>query len=303
LLLLLGSEPSTAEPARPLRLLTYNMLHGGITSDLLGDGQRLDERLAMTVEALRRLDADVIGLQEASRGRWRGDVAGRLADALGLEHVYAPAAFPLAVIRTVLGLDEGPAVLSRFPITASEAMPIEGCGLYRRAVVCATLRTPWGPLEACSTHVDGGFCQAERLHALVERRRGAVPVVLMGDLNATEDTPGIRLLTRAGFIDTFRHANPQAPGFTVWQWIHAPWRMAWRRVDYVLVAQASERPARVLESRVVLDEPGRAADGSVLWPSDHYGVLSVVDVFGSEPAGRSAAADHSIRGRSDCLIW
>ena len=165
-----------------------------------------------------------------------------------------------------------------------EEVPIEGCGRYRRMLLCASLRTPWGPLEACSTHVDGGPCQAARLHALLQARRGPHPVVLAGDLNTTEDTAGIRLLTGAGFIDTFRQANPQAPGSTVWQWVHAPWRMAWRRVDYVLVAPGAGQPVRVLESRVVLDQPGRTADGRSLWPSDHYGVLSVVDVFGSKPA-------------------
>jgi endonuclease/exonuclease/phosphatase family metal-dependent hydrolase len=49
--------------------------------------------------------------------------------------------------------------------------------------------------------------------------------------------------------------------------------VASRRVDYILVTQAS---AHVLASRVVLDRPGHA-DG-VLWPSDHYGVLTEVEI-------------------------
>jgi hypothetical protein len=35
---------------------------------------------------------------------------------------------------------------------------------------------------------------------------------------------------------------------------------------------------RVRASRVVLDTPGRLANGGVLWPSDHYGVLADLDL-------------------------
>jgi endonuclease/exonuclease/phosphatase family metal-dependent hydrolase len=279
-LLGLAGAARAQEAPRPLRIVTYNILHGGLTSDLLGDGEQLDQRLAMTITALRDLRPDVIGVQEASRGRWRGDVTARLAAALDLEHVYAPATFSHRIVRAVLGLDEGPGILSRFPIAGWEALPIDGCGRYRRTLVCATLTTPWGPLEACSTHVDGGACQAERLQALVERRSGAHPVVLVGDLNATEQSPGIARLIGAGFVDTFRAINPTLPGFTVWQWIHAPWRMARRRVDFVLAAPGAGGSVRVHESRVVLDQPGRAANGATLWPSDHYGVYTEVELFG-----------------------
>jgi hypothetical protein len=34
--------------------------------------------------------------------------------------------------------------------------------------------------------------------------------------------------------------------------------------------------------RVVLDKPVFDEDGDVLWPSDHYAVLSEVDVFGTD---------------------
>ena len=94
-LLLLASLmiPTGARAApRPLRIVTINLLHGGMTSELAGRGQHLEERLTKVVRELRTLDADVVGVQEASRGRRRGDVAARLASALGFHHVYAPAA-------------------------------------------------------------------------------------------------------------------------------------------------------------------------------------------------------------------
>src|SRR5437870_10973714 len=154
-LLLLASlliPTGTRTAPRPLRIVTINLLHGGMTSELAGRDQHLEERLTMVVRELRTLDADVVGVQEASRGRRRGDVAACLASALGFHHVYAPAAPRWPLVSRVLGLEEGPAVLSRFPIVTSHVHPIDGCGgLYRRVLVCAELATPRGPLAARST--------------------------------------------------------------------------------------------------------------------------------------------------------
>jgi hypothetical protein len=55
--------------------------------------------------------------------------------------------------------------------------------------------------------------------------------------------------------------------------------MARRRVDFVFLLPGHVVPGRVLSSRVVLNTPGTLANGEVLWPSDHYGVLAELDVF------------------------
>ena len=289
-LLLLASlmiPTGTRTAPRPLRIVTINLLHGGMTSELAGRDQHLEERLTMVVRELRTLGADVVGVQEASRGRRRGDVAARLASALGFHHVYAQAAPRWPLVSRVLGLEEGPAVLSRFPIVTSHAHPIDGCGgLYRRVLVCAELATPRGPLEACSTHLDGSDCHAERVASILGARPRTAPLLLMGDLNATEQSKGIRnLIAALGLVDTFRAANPAAPGFTVWQpvWLERPF--ASRRVDFILLAPGANTRGRVVASRVVLNHPSRT-QGRVLWPSDHYGVLSEVEILRRAGDGR-----------------
>jgi len=116
----------------------------------------------------------------------------------------------------------------------------------------------------------------------------------MGDLNATEQSKGIRnLIAALGLVDTFREANPAAPGFTVWQpvWLERPF--ASRRVDFILLAPGAHTRGRVVASRVVLNHPSRT-QGRVLWPSDHYGVLSEVEIprragDGKARAGRARA--------------
>jgi endonuclease/exonuclease/phosphatase family metal-dependent hydrolase len=290
LVLLLVSRDVTAEPVRPLRVVSYNILHGGVLSGLNGKDEDLEARLRMSVEQLRALDPDIIGLQEASTSRQRGKVAERLARELGYHyHAYAPTLFRFFTLEFVnrhvswlFNFTEGPAIVSRYPIVAWGFYGLPRCNGYfdPRVLLHATVRTPWGDMGIASTHTSRGFCQADRVVELMEERRGVYASVLMGDFNAVEDSIGIRRLThQAGYVDAFRAANPEDPGATVFQAIRAPGPTARRRVDFVFLVPGHTVPGRVLSSRVVLNTPGTLENGQVLWPSDHYGVLAELDVF------------------------
>jgi endonuclease/exonuclease/phosphatase family metal-dependent hydrolase len=273
----------------PLRVVTLNLLHGGLTSERWGSDNELDERLALVTDELRALDADVVALQEASVGGARGDVTVRLARALGHHHVRQGSTrhmFGSALLGRlatwVLDLDEGPAITSRHPLAATRHWVLDACdGYYRRVLLCAEVCAPGGAVDVCSTHLNGSACQANevarRLMTATRRR----PLILMGDLNATEDETGFRRLReRLALVDAFRIANPDQPGFTDGQDVYAPHPTARGRIDYVLVGPAaSGRRAPVIESRVVFNAPHRDADGDPLWPSDHYGVVADVGPF------------------------
>jgi len=280
----------TAEPVRPLRVVSYNILHGGVLSGLNGKDEDLEARLRISVEQLRALDADIIGLQEASTSRQRGNVAERLARELGYHHhAYAPTLFRFFSLEFInrhvswmFNFTEGPAIVSRFPIVGWEFHGLPRCNGYfdPRVLLQATVRTPWGDMGIASTHTSRGFCQADRVVELIEERRGVYASVLMGDFNAVEDSTGIRRLThQAGYVDAFRTANPDDPGATVFQAIRAPGPTVRRRVDFVFLVPGHVVPGRVLSSRVVLNTPGALDNGQTLWPSDHYGVLAELDVF------------------------
>lgn len=294
--LLLAVVPPSAEGAQdvlgsapPLKFVTFNLFHGGVFSGLRGNAKDLDRRLEMAAEELRHLGVDVVGLQEASTGRGRGNVAARLAAQLGFHHVYAPASSRFfgnngvdRVIAFLLNFTEGPAIVSRFPITGWEIYNLPRCDRFMdsRVVLAATLQTPHGPLRVFSTHTRGDPCQTGRVAELVRNGRGPSPSVLLGDLNAVEGSAAIAALTGdAGFVDAYRTANPTLPGPTVWQRIEEPTPTVWGRVDYIFVVPGAEYAGKVLSSRVVLDAPRQLGDGKVLWPSDHYGVLAELELF------------------------
>jgi endonuclease/exonuclease/phosphatase family metal-dependent hydrolase len=275
-----------ANPAarvRPLRIVTFNLLHGGPWSEWTADDQALERRFEMVAAELESLDPDIVALQEASVGWRRGDVAGRLAQRLGLLHVHAPATdrvFTTArvlgrLIVSVMGFREGPAILSRFPIVASEVIDLPRCRRWYdpRVLLSATLQTPHGALHVYSTHTSRDDCQLERIGEVVRARRNGLPSIVTGDLNTTDTMVAMASLARAGFVDAFRAANPDGDGSTVWQRIRSPIPTASRRVDYVLLLPGLGVQGDVSASRVVLRTPARLPDGTALWPSDHYGVL------------------------------
>lgn len=254
--------------------------------------------MARVAEALRALAPDVVGLQEVPITRWRGDVAATLARALDMVVVHVPTTrrvLPLVgpLVVGLLGFEEGPAVLSRFPIAAHRVWELPPCRrrLDARVLLGAEVESPWGRLQVFSTHTArGDDCQLRRIGELVPAGRRPLPAIVTGDLNAGEGSPAVRaLVEQAGWVDAFRAANPTAPGLTVWQDLAAPGPTVFRRVDYVFLVPGARVPGRVVASRVVLDAPMRRQDGGVLWPSDHYGVYAEIEVgtpAGPAPSGR-----------------
>jgi endonuclease/exonuclease/phosphatase family metal-dependent hydrolase len=273
--------------AKTVRVVTFNLLHGGPWSGLIGNGADLNERLDLVVEQLAALRPDVVALQEASVGGKRGNVAERLGRALGIEWIHAPTTSQVfgigwldRTITSAIRFNEGPAVLSRFPIVGSEIVALPRCAnrLFPRVLLRVEVRTPHGPLDFYSTHTSRDDCQLRRVAELVSARRVPLPAIVAGDFNTRENADAYAELLGAGFVDAFRAVNPDAPGPTSRQQVHAAQSTALRRIDFVFVVPGANGAPRVLESRVVLDTPRRRADGTMLWPSDHYGVLAVIEI-------------------------
>ena len=238
----------------------------------------------MVTRELGVLAPDVVGLQEASITRGRGNVAARLATALGLYVTHASATRRVSGLAWIdwlivwgINFEEGPAILSRFPIVATHVVDLPRCRRFYdpRVLLHAVVQTPRGPLDVFATHTGHDACQVRRVAQVVSARRGPLPALVMGDFNAAETMDWMAALGREhGFVDAFRAARPTEPGATVWQQPGAPAPTVTRRVDFIFVVPNGAPAPRVRTSRVVLDRPERRPDGSTLWPSDHYGVLA-----------------------------
>ena len=124
----------------------------------------------MIIEDLRALDPDVVALQESPVTRRRGDVAARIAQALGLAHVHARATervFPLRLLgRLIVG---ALGFVSRFPITASEVHDLPRAALARSPGGAAGRRRR---RPACSGLLDPHLARRLKKQSAAEAPRG-----------------------------------------------------------------------------------------------------------------------------------
>ena len=274
-------SPRPRWDGRPLRVLAWNIWHGGRRKGR-------DEGVARVVEVIRECRADIVLMQETYGSGPR--IAGRL----GYDYFLRSSNL---------------SVMSRFPIVDTHRL----ASGFRFGGVTIQLR-PGRTVQAYSLWIDylpsvqkqlAAGAGAEELRAADAKTRGKdiaailsellphlaktpdVPIIVGGDFNSGShldwtaaaaslpnhhglvvDWPVSRAMTQAGFVDAFRTArtDPAAsPGHT--------WSPEFReshpdRIDYVYLRGADWR---VLDSRVVAEHPRG-------WPSDHAAVLASIDL-------------------------
>jgi endonuclease/exonuclease/phosphatase family metal-dependent hydrolase len=241
-----------------------------------------EERQPAIAATLRRIDADVIGLQEVWSEVDGASQAEILAEGLGYHHVYAP------------GFDDGAvafgvAILSRWPIAGSDVrrLPtLPGVDEFR-VLLEAEIDGPRGRFELYTTHLNWRYDQSDVRQLQVDALAGMVaesdgrayPAVVCGDFNAEPDSDEVRKLNgraavpvpRLVFHDAWEVAG-DGPGYT---WSNANPFAARdlekeRRIDYVFVGWPKARGAgHVVGATVEGVDP---VDG--VYPSDHYAVLA-----------------------------
>lgn len=185
-----------------LRVLSWNVhkCTGGID-------RRYDP--ARTARLVAECEPDVVMLQEvAESGSWyRGErQVDVLGDLLGLAHRTYFVNVRFGPRRGAYGN----AILSRFPIAATENVDLTQPGKKRRSVLHAELRVPLDGggsrlLHAFDLHL--GLSEQERRRQLVQflaahpfaGLRQQTPIVIAGDFNDVWGTLGPRLLEPNGF--------------------------------------------------------------------------------------------------------
>jgi endonuclease/exonuclease/phosphatase family metal-dependent hydrolase len=223
-----GGAGGTGGAGQPLRAATFNIHHG------VGVDGLLDlERIATVIQDTH---PDVIGLQEVDR-HWgeRSDFVDQalwLADRLDL-HVVFGANLDLEPLTPGAPRRQyGTAILSRYRIREwrNTLLPRPEGG-EQRGLLEAVIKVRGVRVRAFNTHLQHNS-QAERVEQVAAIRsivaEARESVVLVGDLNATPDSPEIGAITE-DLADAWAEAG-EGDGFTYdAETPHA-------RIDYVLTS-------------------------------------------------------------------
>jgi endonuclease/exonuclease/phosphatase family metal-dependent hydrolase len=217
-----AAAPGGAGPARPVRVLSYN-LHFGFDMEGWSD-------LEATARAIEASGAEVVGLEEVSRGWYVNgstDMLAWLQRRLRMPYArFAGASDPVW----------GNAVLSRFPIVASQVvgLPREGVPPRRSALRVELDLGAGRRLRVVVTHLhhlegpDGARVRLAQVPRLLDAVAGRPATVLMGDLNAEPGSAEIALLRRAGLTDAFEAGGGGPADELTW-----PSGRPARRIDYI----------------------------------------------------------------------
>ncbi len=229
-----GCAALTALPgSRQLTVLTYNIHHGQGT-----DGAFDLERLA---QVIRDADADLVALQEVDVGTGRSggvDQAAELARLTDMAVVFAEA-------MPYDGGSYGEAMLSRWPISSHKVLKLPASAGHepRAAIVVVVQPTGWPfPVRVAGTHLDHTDDDTDRLAQLAVVRQhleeGALPTLLVGDLNAAPDSVPMSRLLAADWL-------PADPDYAS----TFPADKPKRKIDWILLSPASA--GRLIEPMVL----------------------------------------------------
>jgi endonuclease/exonuclease/phosphatase family metal-dependent hydrolase len=258
---------------RPIRVLSLNMLHG------YPGFKDLSRRTSLIEEEIRRLDADIVLLQEVPWTPETGNVAQSMADRLGLNYATLRANGNRRLIR----FEEGEAILSRFPLREVEFAELKPrAGFFEhRVVLGAVIQTPAGDLTIFVTHLTNGLAednqgQSASLRAFV-RSVTAGPAIVAGDFNAQESSPSIQLLLD-DWHDLARTIDGEVNPTCCIDDLNDPSLDGLqKRIDYIFAVPGEKGSISAVETRRVFLQPFPQGE-SWLWASDHTGLLAVISL-------------------------
>jgi endonuclease/exonuclease/phosphatase family metal-dependent hydrolase len=240
----------TAAAAEGFRVASYNLNNYLLTQSGTRRAKSLEGKAAIR-QTLRALQADVLALQEV------GGVAAleELRAVLQSDGLVYPHWEHITAQDTNIQV----AVLSRFPIIARQPHTNDSYLLYGRR-----FRVGRGFAEV-QIQVNSNYCftlitahlksklpvpegdqaelreqEATLLRAKVDamlKRNPDANLVLLGDLNDTQDTPAIRTMTRNALVDT----RPTEQNSTVTWTYHYAKEDTYSRVDYILLSPGMAR--------------------------------------------------------------
>lgn len=248
-----------------------------VTFNLAGrkPGTDPDKRLFYTIQNLKVLNPDIIGLQEINESvsLSGSDNQGKLiADSLsaffGLPYYSYSVTSHLSwndQFREMIG------IISKYPVLQKSNVTL-ATGAYPRKAVWNLIETPLGTLNFFNTHLDYlnpsvRITEINQVLSFIELKEGQFPsigLILTGDFNDVPGSSPLRLLTHSSdpFTDTFPVANPGQTGYTI------PAQGPTSRIDFIFLK--SKMGLSVLTSEVIMNKPYYLTN----YCSDHRGVMT-----------------------------
>jgi len=260
-----------------LRLLTLNTWGTPYSNDV-------SIRMNATVALIKRLQPDIIALQEVFLERSRKQILKALSDEWPHYHAF---------LSGMIG--SGLLTLSRYPIrdvnfytfrmSGKPERIWQGDYYGRKGIGVLRLDTPYGLLDVYNTHThaqyqpeldneyalftDTNLYEAARFINIYSRD---VPVILCGDLNTRPEQLGYELVVEIAQVTDF-HASlcPNDPGYTFCPDNYYVKSTTYERLDYVMGRNV--QPTSI----TILNAPPEDNDGVVAF-SDHYGLVATFDL-------------------------
>lgn len=256
-----GTPAGEGSSSRSLAQTTVSV----VTLNIWHDRDPWPERLNYMVRELRRLDPDVIGLQEVLQHETLPNQAGTMAQALGLDWYFS------SVDPEDRPRRYGNAILTKHRIIERNWTPLDPRDDYRTAAH-VRIAIDGAEVDVYDTHLhhtgEGGAIRREQIEGLlafIRNTRGSGPVIVLGDFNTMTDSPEMRPLD-AAYADAFGtiHTDPAARARTTLnpQLGHTP-----RRIDHIYFERGRFVP---LSADIILDERDEAG----VWASDHFGMIA-----------------------------
>lgn len=266
--------PARTDGALELSLCSFNIRYENESDHAW---RAWPNRLDRVVRTIRRLDPDVLGVQEARHGQ-AADLRASLPDYAfhGVGRDDGDRAGEYAAIFYKAGRfepdpqDRGTFWLSDFPERPGSRTwgnEVVRCTSWIRLIDRASGRG----FYVFNTHWDhrsqpSRVKSAELIaHHIARRRQTDEPVVLLGDFNATEGNPAVERLIDSGLLDPYRvlhEGEKNRRTLHFWKG-HTD---GWAKVDHIFVSSGA-----IFQAAGIDRAPSRKEQ-----PSDHYPVWSKV---------------------------
>lgn len=252
---LLGCATAPPSGEATLSVVTLNIWH---------DQRDWPARLELIVAELRRLDPDVIALQEVLQHESLPNQAETIARRLGYEYHFSSVDGAASVRRY------GNAILTRDPVQARSWRALAPLDDYR-TVAHVRVAVAGREIDIYNTHLHhteaGGEIRREQLGdllAFIDATRAGGPVLVLGDFNARSSAPELARLGER-FADTWStlHGPDAAAAPTT---LNPELGHTARRIDHIYFERGAFQP---LHARIILAEP----DAAGTWASDHFGLF------------------------------